>query len=222
MIPEPACCRSSAPPASDARRPSSKPSSRSRPTVRSPPLTAMSISAPAFAPRSGRSSPKNSTCPLRASSWCSAIPRAFPIRARRSPARPSRSPRYRCARPPRRRGNSCWRAPRERLELPLEDLAIEDGLIRGHDNRSISYGELIADETIRLELADDVPVKSTDSYTHRRPIGAARRSSGQGDRRACLCARRARARHAARPRGAPALCRRRCRRLRRHQPDRRR
>src|SRR4029077_5656933 len=30
----------------------------------------------------------------------------------------------------------------ERLELPLEELAIEDGLVRGH-NRSISYGELI-------------------------------------------------------------------------------
>ena len=53
----------------------------------------------------------------------------------------------------------------QRLELPLQDLAIEDGLIRGHDNRSVSYGELIADETIRLELAEDVPVKSADTYT---------------------------------------------------------
>src|SRR6202521_3379795 len=53
----------------------------------------------------------------------------------------------------------------ERLELPVEDLAIEDGLIRGKDNRSVSYGELIAGETIRLELADDVPVKSVDAYT---------------------------------------------------------
>src|SRR5690349_22371075 len=38
----------------------------------------------------------------------------------------------------------------ERLELPADDLSIEDGLIRGKDNRSISYGELIGDETIRL------------------------------------------------------------------------
>src|SRR2546425_9442429 len=53
----------------------------------------------------------------------------------------------------------------ERLELPVEDLVIEDGLIRGKDNRSVSYGELIAGETIRLELADDVPVKSADAYT---------------------------------------------------------
>src|SRR6202795_1682376 len=30
----------------------------------------------------------------------------------------------------------------ERLELPVEDLTIEDGLIRGR-NRSVSYGELI-------------------------------------------------------------------------------
>src|SRR5215471_5435829 len=32
----------------------------------------------------------------------------------------------------------------ERLELPLGDLTVEDGLVRGSDNRSISYGELIA------------------------------------------------------------------------------
>ena len=36
----------------------------------------------------------------------------------------------------------------ERLELAIDDLTIEDGLIRGHDNRSVSYGELIADETV--------------------------------------------------------------------------
>src|SRR5258707_1036603 len=53
----------------------------------------------------------------------------------------------------------------ERLELRLEELAIEDGLIRGKDNRSVSYGELIAGETIRLELADDVPVKAINAYT---------------------------------------------------------
>ena len=53
----------------------------------------------------------------------------------------------------------------ERLELPVEDLAIEDGLIRGKDNRSVSYGELIAGDSIRLELADDVPVKDVSAYT---------------------------------------------------------
>ncbi|MGA7805489.1 molybdopterin cofactor-binding domain-containing protein, partial [Bradyrhizobium sp.] len=51
-----------------------------------------------------------------------------------------------------------------RLALPAAELAIEDGLIRGKDNRSISYGELIADDTIRLELADEVPVKPVNSY----------------------------------------------------------
>src|SRR5579859_730423 len=51
----------------------------------------------------------------------------------------------------------------ERLELPIEELTIEDGLIRGH-NRSISYGELIGDDSIRLELADDVTVKSAGDY----------------------------------------------------------
>lgn len=53
----------------------------------------------------------------------------------------------------------------ERLELPVEQLSIEDGLIRGHDNRSVSYGELISDDTIRLELADDVPVKAVGAYS---------------------------------------------------------
>src|SRR5882762_6406556 len=53
----------------------------------------------------------------------------------------------------------------ERLELSMEDLTIEDGLVRGRDNRSVSYGELIAGETIRLELANDIPVKSVSAYT---------------------------------------------------------
>lgn len=53
----------------------------------------------------------------------------------------------------------------ERLELPAGELTIEDGLIRGHDNRSISYGELIADETITLDLADEVPVKAVSAYS---------------------------------------------------------
>ena len=53
----------------------------------------------------------------------------------------------------------------QRLELSAEQLSVEDGLIRGHDNRSVSYGELIAGETIRLELANDVPVKAVGAYT---------------------------------------------------------
>jgi nicotinate dehydrogenase subunit B len=52
-----------------------------------------------------------------------------------------------------------------RLELPASDLTIEDGLIHGRNNRSVSYGELIAGETIRLELADDVMVKDVGAYT---------------------------------------------------------
>ena len=53
----------------------------------------------------------------------------------------------------------------QRLELPIEELTIEDGLIRGKDNRSVSFGELIGEDTIRLELADDVLVKAVDAYT---------------------------------------------------------
>jgi nicotinate dehydrogenase subunit B len=52
----------------------------------------------------------------------------------------------------------------ERLELPVAELTVEDGLIRGH-NRSVSYGELVGDEVIRIELADDVKVKAVDAYT---------------------------------------------------------
>ena len=53
----------------------------------------------------------------------------------------------------------------QRLELPIEELSIEDGLVRGKDNRSVSYGELIAGEEFRLELANDVPVKAAGSYS---------------------------------------------------------
>src|SRR3982074_970609 len=53
----------------------------------------------------------------------------------------------------------------QRLDLSVEDLSIEDGLIRGKDNRSISYGELIAGGLIRLELDDNVPVKAVAGYT---------------------------------------------------------
>src|SRR4030088_3543025 len=53
----------------------------------------------------------------------------------------------------------------QRLELPVEDLSIEDGLIRGKDNRSVSYGELIGDDIVRLNLADDIKVKDVGAYT---------------------------------------------------------
>jgi len=52
----------------------------------------------------------------------------------------------------------------ERLDLKIADLSIEDGLVRGKDNRSVSYGELIGGETVRLELADDIPVKAVSAY----------------------------------------------------------
>src|SRR5436305_7935117 len=53
----------------------------------------------------------------------------------------------------------------EKLELPERELTVEDGLIRGRDNRSVSYGEIIAGDTIRLDLADEVQVKAVDAYT---------------------------------------------------------
>ncbi len=53
----------------------------------------------------------------------------------------------------------------EWLDLAVTDLRIEDGLIRGLDNRSVSYGELIGGDTIRLDLADDTQVKATSAYS---------------------------------------------------------
>jgi nicotinate dehydrogenase subunit B len=53
----------------------------------------------------------------------------------------------------------------EHLDLPVGDLLVEDGLIRGRDNRSVSYGELIGDEVFRLELSEHVSVKAVDTYT---------------------------------------------------------
>jgi len=53
----------------------------------------------------------------------------------------------------------------ERLDVSVDELSIEDGLIRGKDNRTVSYGELIAGDIIRLELADDVPVKDVSAYS---------------------------------------------------------
>lgn len=52
----------------------------------------------------------------------------------------------------------------EHLGLPESELSIEDGLIRGRDNRSVSFGELIGDDVLRLELDDDVVLKTVDSY----------------------------------------------------------
>jgi nicotinate dehydrogenase subunit B len=52
-----------------------------------------------------------------------------------------------------------------RLELPVTELSVEDGLVRGKDNRSVSYGELIGDEIVRLELAGDIAVKEVSAYT---------------------------------------------------------
>ncbi len=53
----------------------------------------------------------------------------------------------------------------DRLDLRIEELTIEDGLVRGKDNRSITYGELIGGDRIHLQLAEDVAVKDSEHYT---------------------------------------------------------
>ena len=52
-----------------------------------------------------------------------------------------------------------------RLELSASELTIDDGLIKGTKNASVSFGELIAGEDIRLDLDDDVVVKPVASYS---------------------------------------------------------
>ena len=52
----------------------------------------------------------------------------------------------------------------ERLDQPSAQLVVDDGLVRASNNRSVSYGELIGDATIRLELDESVAVKPVDAY----------------------------------------------------------
>jgi len=40
----------------------------------------------------------------------------------------------------------------EQLDQPRDSLSIEDGLIRAQNNHSVSYAELVAGKTVRLEL----------------------------------------------------------------------
>ncbi|HWZ40017.1 MAG TPA: molybdopterin cofactor-binding domain-containing protein [Bradyrhizobium sp.] len=53
----------------------------------------------------------------------------------------------------------------EQLDLPVAELTVEDGLVRGKDNRSVSYGELIGGDTIRLALDETVEVKAVSQHT---------------------------------------------------------
>ncbi|MBN9041285.1 MAG: aldehyde dehydrogenase [Rhizobiales bacterium 62-47] len=50
------------------------------------------------------------------------------------------------------------------LGQPADDLTVDDGLVRARNNRSVSYGELVAGKTVCLELRDDVPVKDVAAY----------------------------------------------------------
>jgi len=52
----------------------------------------------------------------------------------------------------------------ERFDVHLDELSVEDGLVRCSGNRGASYGELIAGQTFAIELTDNVAVKSFESY----------------------------------------------------------
>ena len=181
----------------------------------------MSISAPASAPRSARSSPKSSTSPLRASSWCSAIPRTCPNqgadhRQRDHPdhrGAAAQGRRAGAALSARARGGAAGAAGRRAADRGRADPRPRQSQRqlwridrrRDHSPRTCRRCRRSKRSTTTSIVGQSVPRVDLP---------------GQGHRRTGLCARHPRARHAARPRGAPALCRRRCRRFRRHQPDR--
>jgi nicotinate dehydrogenase subunit B len=50
------------------------------------------------------------------------------------------------------------------LGEPAERLRVDDGLVRGATNRSVSYGEALGNETLTLELADEVALKPVEAY----------------------------------------------------------
>jgi nicotinate dehydrogenase subunit B len=51
-----------------------------------------------------------------------------------------------------------------RLATPVAELTIDDGLVRGRDNHSVSFGELVAGNTVRLVLDETTPVKAVETY----------------------------------------------------------
>lgn len=50
------------------------------------------------------------------------------------------------------------------LDRPVAELTVDDGLVRAPNNRSVSYGELIGADSIRLELDPSTAVKSVEDY----------------------------------------------------------
>ena len=152
--------------------------------------------------------------------WCSATPRARPTRAP-TIASASIQIHARAAAPGGGAGTRlAGRARGAGARRAADALTVRDGVVHAsiageRRGSAISYGELLRGERIELRLAVDAPLKRADEY---RIVGQSvprvdipAKARGELG----LRARHARAGHAARPRGAPAVCGRRPRRLHR-------
>ena len=125
--------------------------------------------------------------------------------------------RSRCGRPRRRRGPGCWRAPPNGSACRRRRCELRDGVARVADETRlrVASARWWRGSARILQLDAGTPLKPPADYRVVGHAPAARRHPGQARGRSRLRARHARARHAARPRGAPALCRRRPWRLHR-------
>ncbi|MDR3469093.1 MAG: molybdopterin-dependent oxidoreductase, partial [Xanthobacteraceae bacterium] len=50
------------------------------------------------------------------------------------------------------------------LDQPAAELSVDDGLVRAPNNRSVSYGELIGNDVVRIELDDGAAVKPVAAH----------------------------------------------------------
>ena len=108
-----------------------------------------------------------------------------------------------------------------RLGVEAGALVVDEGVVRFRRGRNLLWrvgGQFDDMVDARRDGAD----QTCGAASVGRHVDPARRSAGEGGGVAGLCSRSARGRHAAWPRGAPALCGRGCGAVRRTQSDRRR
>ncbi len=106
----------------------------------------------------------------------------------------------------------------QRFDAPVEQLTLEDGVIRSPQWQALSYAELVAGGHVELSISGDAPLKPQAEYRLVGTSAARVDIPAKADRRNHLRTRYAPAEYAARPGGAAALCRVRQRRICRHQP----
>ena len=114
----------------------------------------------------------------------------------------SRSAACRSARPRRPRASAARAA--QQLGVRPTTLTVEDGVVTPAGGNGVGYGELVGGQHFTLKLDKERAAQGSGGLHDRRQAGAAARHSRQGHRPLHLHAGLPRARHAARPRRAPA------------------